>query len=150
MTNSIPSQEFNFSNINGATARCFRLLGKSTGDNDLREHCQELLLLSAATKPAYPDQTYYRPYLVAAIMLSQDIKANNLAEASGVIFNSKAPIVQAFLASQLSIDKAQAWIITTGFTVPDIAASLGLPVSVGQSRPLSGIYPSSVPYTVVF
>lgn len=149
MTNSTPSQEFNFSNINGATARCFRLLGKSTGDNDLREHCQELLLLSAATKPAYPDQTYYRPYLVAAIMLSQDIKANNLIEASGVKFNSKAPIIQAFLASQLSIDKSQGWLITTGFTVADIAASIGIPLSAGQSKPLN-VYPSTVPYTVVF
>ncbi len=147
MTYTNPSPEYNFVNINSATTRCMRLLGKPETDHDTTEHIQELLILSAASKPNMAGVNYYRPYIVAAILLSQDLKANNLEKAGDVVFRDKAGVIQSLLSSQASIDKSQGWLVTSGFAVADILGNLGI---MPASKPLAGLYPSSVPVKVVF
>lgn len=145
MTN--PSPLHNFVSIQSATERCLRLLGKNSTEADTKEHSQELLMLSAGTQGYNPGVYYYRPYLVAAILLSQDFQANALTKAGDVEFKDKLGIIQAFLNTQQAIDSSQSWSVPTGFTVAEILGTVGLSAS---SKPIRGLFKSYTPVKVVF
>ncbi len=115
MINPVPN--FNFLEISSATARCMRLLGKPDTDKDTVELVQEMLIYSAGTKDGV---IYYRPWYVAALLLSQDLTANNLLEADGVKFQSKEGIVKSFIATQRSLDLSLGLTLPPGFSIESI------------------------------
>jgi len=111
----------NFTNIFWATERVKRRLGIEDTAQD--SEIQEMLNLSAAAIEEFPGTKFYRPYLVAALMLSQDIDANRLKKASGVEFNDLRGIITALLGMQLGYDNLFSWIVPPGFSVAAVDAA---------------------------
>lgn len=114
---SNPAPDFNLTNLNSACERCMRLLNKPNTDSDLRQYVQEMLGYSAGTKDGV---TFYRPWYVAAALLAQDIKANNLIKAGDVQFLSKEGIIKALIATQRSLDISLGLTLPLGFSVESI------------------------------
>jgi hypothetical protein len=131
----------NFTSMFWATERVKRRLGLETSDQDTE--IQEMLNLSAATMGTHPGTKFYRPYLVAALLLSQDIDANRLKKASGVEFNDMSPVIGSLLALQLGYDNLFGWIVPLGFQT----AAMGIekPAKLRSLR-----YGSSVNFTPTF
>lgn len=129
MYNTTP--EYNFTNIISATERVLRLLNKDNADSSLKELVQELLQYAAGNQNTVP---IYRPWYVAATVLSQDIVANNLTEAEGVKFKDKTAIVNSFMATQRSLDLSLNLEIPLGFSADAfLLQQSGVPVQKKRS-----------------